>query len=48
MCVYVVSFKDVEEAVDICLDCCVFDFFLFFWLMSILSRFVSMVVSLIF
>ena len=41
MCVSVIGFEDVKEAMDIRLCCCSFDFF-FFWLMPIFSRLVFM------
>ncbi len=30
MCVVVVGFEDVEEAMDVCLSCCCFDFLFLF------------------
>ena len=47
VCVDVVGFEDVEEDVDIGLGGCGFDFFLFFWLMTIFSRLMSMAFSFI-
>ena len=32
MCVCIVGFEDVEETVDVCLRCCIFDFFLLFFI----------------
>ena len=46
VCVGVVCFEDVEEAVDVRISCGVF-FFLFLWLMPNFSRFLSMASSLI-
>ena len=44
MRVGVVGLEDIEEAMDVCLGCCCFDFF-FFWLIPIFSRLVSMAFS---
>ena len=47
VCVGVVCFEDVEEAVDVRLSCGALYFFLFFWLIPSFSRFLSMTSSLI-
>ena len=44
--VYIVGFQYVEETINVCLSCRIFDFF-FFWLMPILSRYLSMSCSLV-
>ena len=44
MRVGVVGLEDIEEAMDVCLGCCCFDFF-FPWLIPIFSRLVSMAFS---